>query len=184
MRHRFIYRVAASLALLLAACGGGWVVTEDIPPDLEELVTGTMERIEQALPAQADCLRDLTVSHAWELDDRAEYRTESGTVVLRVPATAPDLEFSLAHEVAHHLELTCDSQAGMRSAFLAAQGQDAKRPWFEGDSWETTPSEQFATAIGHLVTGRPDPMRNVSVTEEAMELVHRWARDGTLEPPD
>lgn len=184
MRSRLICRVVASVALLVAACGGGWVVAEDIPPDLEELVTGTMGRIEQALPAQAACLRDLTVSHAWELEDRAEYRTGSGMVVLRVPATAPDLEFSLAHEVAHHLEVTCDSQAGMRSAFLAAQGQDGNRPWFEGDSWETTPSEQFATAIGRLVTGQPDPMRNVRVTEEAMDLVHRWARDGTLQPSD
>lgn len=183
MSRRFI-RVVALVAILLAACGGGWVVTEDIPSDLEELVAGTMERIEQALPAQVDCLRDLTVAHAWELDDRAEYRAATGTVVLRVPATAPDLEFSLAHEVGHHLELTCPSQADLRPAFLAAQGQDGNRPWFEGNSWETTPSEQFATAIGHLVTGQPDPMRNVGVTEEALDVVHRWARDGTVEPLD
>lgn len=175
---------AVPVAILLAACGGGWTVAEDIPTDLEELVVATMERIEGALPAQAGCLRNLTVTHAWELDDRAEYRTETETVVLRVPATAPHLEFSLAHEVAHHLELTCESQTELRPAFLAAQGHEAGLPWFEGDSWETTPSEQFATAVGRLVTGEPDPMRNVSVTEEAMEVVQRWARDGsTVELP-
>lgn len=183
MRRRLTHRIAP-VAILVAACGGSWAVAEDIPPDLEELVVGTMERIEQALPAQAACLRNMTLTHAWELDDRAEYRAETETVVLRVPATAPDLEFSLAHEVAHHLELTCDSQPEMRAAFLAAQGHDGDRPWFEGDSWETTPSEQFATAIGRLVTGGPDPMRNVSVTEEAMAVVERWARDGSSpEPP-
>lgn len=180
MTRRSVFSAVA--AMLLTACGTTALVADGTPEDLEDLVMATMAKIEQALPAQARCLRDLTVTHAWELDDRAEYRRESRTVVLRVPATAPNLEFSLAHEVAHHLELTCEAQSDMRSSFLEAQGHDGSQPWFEGESWETTPSEQFATAVGHLVTGGSDPLRNVVVTDEALEVVERWARGGTADP--
>jgi hypothetical protein len=168
------------LAVVLLACGGGPLVADGTPTDLESLVVEAMGSIEQAIPAQAACLRGVTITHGWELEDRAEYRTETRTIVLRVPATADDLEFSLAHEIAHHLELTCEGHADLRALFLQALGYDATRSWFSGDSWETTPSEQFATAIARLVTGRPDPLRRVVVTEKAMDVVERWAEDGAV----
>lgn len=164
------------LTVLLVGCGRPAIVAEDTPADLAELVGDTMETIEESLPARAHCLRGVTIMHAWELDDRAEYRTDTRTIVLRVPATAQHLEFSLAHEIAHHLEYTCAGQAEIRPAFLDAQGHEPTQPWFEGESWETTPSEQFATAVARLITGRADPLRHLEVTDEAMELVERWAR--------
>lgn len=176
--------VLATVLALSTGCSAGVVVADGTPDDLAELVEVTMETVEEALPAQAHCLSGLTVSHARELEDRAEYRVEARTVVLRVPATAPHLEFSLAHEVAHHLELTCDGHEDLRPSFLVGQGHADDHPWFEGDSWETTPSEQFATAVATLVTGQPDPLRNIRVTDEAMAAVERWAGEGASLPTD
>lgn len=169
------YLATALLGSFLVACGTSWQVAEDMPSDLEELVSETMQTVEEAMPAHITCLRDLTVSHSWEMDDRAEYRTASATVVLRVPATGQELSFSLAHEVAHHLEVTCDDQEQIRPAFLAAQGHPPDQAWFEGSSWESTPSEQFATAVATHVMGYPDPSRSVPLTEEAMDVVADWA---------
>lgn len=164
------------LCFAIAACGGaGPAVAEGTPPDLEELVVAELARIERALPAHTDCLGGLTVTHAWKLDDRAEYRVGTQTIVLRVPATAPHLEVSLAHEVAHHIDFGCGLGEGVREAFATAQGIDPAADWELGDSWESTPAELFATAVATHVTGRPDPLRAIAVTDEAMEVVDRWA---------
>ncbi|MFP3914598.1 MAG: hypothetical protein ACLFWM_06960 [Actinomycetota bacterium] len=153
-------------------------MADGTPRDLEALVEETMELITEATPSHRACLGDLTITHAWELEDRAHYMPDTRTVVLRVPATAPELRFSLAHEVAHHLEMTCE-QAGMRPAFLSAQGHPPDQAWFQGESWETTPSEQFATAFATFVVGQSDPDRHLDISEGALEVVSEWARTGT-----
>jgi hypothetical protein len=161
--------------IALAACGGNeFQLEEDIPADLGVLVEETFEDIREALHARADCLEGLTVTHSWEMDDRANYDPSNATITLRAPATAAEFEFSLAHEVAHHLEETCPAQLGLRPGFLAAQGYPEGTAWFEGPTWEETPSEQFASALGQVLTGRPDPGRRVTISDDALALVAQW----------
>lgn len=165
--------------LLLTGCAGeGLRLGDDIPADLGELVDGSFAAIRDDLAAHADCLAGLTVTHSWEMEDRAFYEPAAATIVLRVPATASELEFSLAHEIAHHLEEACPAQAELRPAFLRAQGLPATAAWFEGETWESTPSEQFATALGLAITGDTDPSRRVPLTEEAAALVREWMAGG------
>lgn len=171
------------LSLAVVACGGGPVIAEGTPSDLQELVEETLVRIEEALPAHTACLNDLTVAHAWELEDRAEYRLDERTIVLRVPATAPHLEFSLAHEVAHHVDFACGLGEGVREAFLTGLGLGPTSMWDTADSWESTPAELFATAVATLVTGRSDPLRVMAVTDEAMEVVESWAVGSFMHSP-
>lgn len=170
-------RACLVLIAALTACSASPVpsLSADMPADVADLVGETMVRIEAALPEHRRCLADLTVASAWELDNRAEYRIDDRTVVLRIPATAVNLEFSLAHEIAHHLETTCPAHADVQAPFLVAQGLDPAVPWFDGPSWEETPSEQFATAFAQMVTGIGDPERNVVVTEAALAVVAAWA---------
>lgn len=172
------------LILLSSSCGSpGALVADDIPADLAKVVSEALASVEEALPAHHGCLDGVVVTHAWELDDRAAYRPETGTVVLRVPGTAPNLEFSLVHEIAHHLEFACPAQAELRPAFLIAMGHAPETSWFEGDTWETTPSEQFATALAEYVTGRPEPLRPVALTDEARRRVEEWAATGVMHLP-
>lgn len=163
------------LLLAVAACGGMGVLAPEVPHDLAAVVSETVEMVEETVPAHRQCLDELTVSHAWELDDRAEYRPEERLIVLRVPATAPNLRHSLVHEIAHHIDIAC-RQDGIREAFLAAQGLPTDTPWFEGDTWESTPSEQFATAVATYVTEVPDPLRPITITPEAQAVVAEWAK--------
>lgn len=165
--------------VVLAACGGDELrVEDDIPADLGALVEDSFEGIQEALDAHRDCLQGLTVTHSWEMDDRATYDPGTSTIVLRAPATAAEFEFSLAHEVAHHLEEVCPAQLGLRPAFLEAQGYAEGTAWFEGPTWEETPSEQFATALGQVVTGSSDPGRRVEVSDAALAIVAEWIEGG------
>lgn len=146
-----------------------------MPDDLQHLVRQTWRRFVQAFPARAGCLEPLTVDGAWELADRARYDPARHVVQVRIPATAPNLEASLVHEFAHHLEFTCRRQIELRASFLLAQGFDRQVPWFDGGRWEQTPSEQFAEAVGEYVLGERPAHARTTTTGAALRVIETWA---------
>jgi hypothetical protein len=148
-----------------------------VPDDLATVVRATWDRFLSAIPARRDCVAPLTVDGAWALDDRARYDPERALVTVRIPGTAPNLEAALVHEFAHHLEFTCPDQADLRADFLTAQGLSRGAPWFEGATWEQTPSEQFAEAMVEVVLGRAPPPPRIRVTAAALDVVRSWDRD-------
>lgn len=151
------------------------VVADDVPNDVRALALGTWDLFLNAFPARRACIPPVTLSHAWELADRAAYDPAERAVVLRVPGTAPNLRASLVHEFAHHLESTCDAHASLRRPFLVATGSAPSSPWFGGRDWEQIPSEQYAEAVTvYVLDERPSHLR-VSVPREALDEIERWA---------
>lgn len=150
---------------------------ERTPADVRALALATWERFRDAFPARRGCLGPVTVAGAWDLDDRATYDPGRRLVTIRIPGTAPNLRATLVHEFAHHLEFTCGAQRGLRAAFLAAQSLPAGSAWFEGDTWELIPSEQFAEATTEFVLGRRPPHARIAVTLEALRVIKTWASD-------
>jgi hypothetical protein len=156
-----------------------------VPEDVRRLASGTWDRFFDAFPAQQECLQSVQLTVAWTYPDRAAYDGDRKLVTLRVPGTAPNLEATLAHEFGHNLELTCTRTEridggewlpGIRENFLAAQGFPPESPWFDGATWQTTPSEQFAEAVAQVVTGRPPIHQRVVLSPAALDLVRDWAR--------
>lgn len=186
-RTTLILVLAASL--LAGAAAGVWAYAPfrssisfsgDVPGDVRAVATDTWDRFVDAFPARHECLQSVRLTVAWTHPDRAAYDPDRKLVTLRVPGTSPNLGATLTHEYAHHLEFTCmrgtDPLFDFKAAFLAAQGFPPGAPWFEGASWETTPSEQFAEAVTQVVTGRPPLHQRVVLTEEALDLIRAWAR--------
>lgn len=181
MRRAFVFGVVV-LALL---AGGVMLVRsgrppdlrfeESVPDDLRALATETWDEFLAAHDARLDCIAPTTLRAAWELDDRGEYLPASATVVIRVPGTAALLQTTLVHEFAHHVEFTCPDQEALRPAFLTAQDLPASADWFHGESWETTPSEQYAEATVEVVLGRRAHNGNIHITDRATAVVRRWA---------
>ena len=163
--------------LLVAACSGpsdpALVFGNDTPGDLEELSSTTFARFVEVFPAQADCIGTVTLEGARELDDRARYDPASASITIRIPATAPQLEISLVHELAHHLEFSCPTHPELRAGFQTEQALEGE--WFDGETWENTPSEQWATAVVELVLGRLDERARVNVSPAALAIVAAWA---------
>ncbi|HEY7400685.1 MAG TPA: hypothetical protein VH989_07290 [Actinomycetota bacterium] len=149
---------------------------ETVPGDLEALVRTTWDRFTDAVPARWSCVAPVTIDGSWTLDDRASYDPDRRLVTVRIPGTAPNLEAALVHEFAHHLDFTCAARADLRSAFLAAQGLPRDTPWFDGATWERTPSEQFAEAMIEVVLGRSPPPPRILVSPDALDVVRAWCR--------
>jgi hypothetical protein len=148
-----------------------------VPTDFVHLARATWTRFTEAFPARQGCLAPLTVDASWELDDRAVYYPRQRLVAVRIPGTAPNLTATLVHEFAHHLEFTCrGAHRAFRPTFLAAQGLPPDSPWFQGVTWERTPSEQFAEATTEFVLGRRHAHRRTAATDEAIQAIRNWAR--------
>lgn len=153
----------------------GFEIGDSVAADLEAVAVETFDSFVAAAPAAAGCVGNPRLEAAWELEDPAKYDQETGIIYLRVPATASSLEASLIHELAHHIELACPTHAGMRAAFLEAQGHAPETPWFGGGPWELRPSEQFAEATVEVVLG--ERRRNqlaLQLTPGAVQTVAQW----------
>lgn len=155
--------------LAISACTPASATVEG-PDDFVAVVNGALSVADERLPRQRGCLTGFTVQPDWELDDRATY--VDGVISVRVPATAPRIEQSVIHELAHHLDATCPSVDNVRPLFQAAQESDGS--WHRGPSWAETPAEQFAEAVTLVVLDRRRAS-NVVVRSDAVDVVSEWA---------
>jgi hypothetical protein len=169
--------VAVVFALARPDSGPELHFDSSVPGDLRAVAVEAWDGFLAAHPARANCIGPINMSAAWELDDRAEYRPGAATVVIRVPGTAPNLTNDLTHEFAHHVEFTCPEHKELRSTFLAAQGFSASADWFNGATWETTPSEQYAEATSVVVLGQGGHHDGIVISDEATAVVRRWASE-------
>ena len=139
--------VAVAIVVVIVAVGSlaawRWTRTDlrftsATPGDLREVATEAWERFAAAFPARSACLDGLTVGVAWDLRDRARYEPGRALVLIRAPGTAANLEASLLHEFAHHVERRCPPSAAFRRRFVAAGELPAGTPWRGGDRWDRT----------------------------------------------
>ena len=149
---------------------------DTVPDDLRALADEAWADFLGALPGRQDCISEPTLSAEWELETRAEYQPDTAVVTVRVPGTPATLRSELLHEFAHHLEFTCPDQQQMRQTFLVAQDFAADTSWFDGDSWEATPSEQYAEAVVELIEGRRTHQGGIQLTDDAIDVVRVWGR--------
>ena len=173
-------RVTVGWAVLALAvsCGTAtpsMVFPEDTPRDLQELGLEVWGEFLAVFPNQVGCIGRVTLEGDWTLEgSSAYYLPDDAKVVVDIPATAAHLRHSLIHELAHHVEHVCPDHADLRASFLEAQNLPPGTPWFEGPSWEETPSEQYAEAVVRLVLVRPVVNYRLSLTPEAIEAVKQW----------
>jgi hypothetical protein len=176
-----VRRLPALLLLFALAMPGSAPRPADLwvngasPADLRALIEETWERFVEAFPARRSCLAPVRVQGAWRLDGRGSYDPGRRLITVRIPGTAANLRASLVHEFAHHMEFTCPEQRDVRVPFLDAQGLPRSASWFEGRSWETTPSEQFAEAVVQMVLGRPAHPA-VLIRPRSVALLRAWGR--------
>ena len=180
-RLRVLAFVAAAIAASTLAWNiasddhAGLVIGDSVAPDLGVLAQDTFESFVSQAPNIADCIDRPRLEAAPDLEDLAQYDPATQTIFVRVPATAPNLEASLVHEFAHHLEQACASQRSIRAEFLVAQGHPRATEWFGDVEWADRPSEQFAEAVVEATLERRSRNQlRLQLRPDAIRVVSDW----------
>ena len=152
---------------------------QTLPEDVAELTASTWERFEQAFPAQAGCLTDVQLELVEDVPaGAAEYLVAERLIRIEIPTSPRRYVETLTHELAHHIDATCDGEFTIGAAFKDAQGIDSEVAWECVEAWEDRPMEQFAEAVVEYVTGdrysHPDI---IEVSDESLEIIRRWATE-------
>lgn len=150
---------------------------QSLPDDVALLTETTWDRFEAAFPAQARCLTDVELELVDDVAGGAARYVESEHLILiEIPTSPRRYVESLTHELAHHLEASCDAELAIGAAIRAAQGIGPQVAWEGGEAWEARPTEQYAEAVLEYVTGdRFTHADVIDVSTEAVEIVEAWA---------
>jgi hypothetical protein len=148
----FVLAPAASASVL-------WVPDLDITGDPtateHSIIRGTWTVVKAGLPGADHCLGEIEVM----VVDRAEdYFTAGNYAIASFYRGGPEpiifvehgkvTAANLAHEFAHHIDVSCDmGSTPLAADFLAAAGFSPNAAWYSGSSWGTVPAEQFAEGI-------------------------------------
>lgn len=170
--------VGSSVAVVLTAdpVEPRLLLDESVAADFGELADETWESFVAAFPAQRECIGAVTLVAVYDLDDRAKYDAGRAQMAVRVPGPRVLLERAVVHELAHHLEFSCNAHLAIRPAFLTALGWDPETDWFEGQAWEDIPSEVFAEAVVEVVFKDFDIVHTGIglIPVDAVEVVMNW----------
>lgn len=190
-------RLVAQLAVIVAAASTTFVAVgatrgdgsaprlrfvQDVPDDVRRVSDATFERFLERFAGRAACVDDVSVELVRVVDGGdARYLTADRRIEIRIPTTPGRYEESLAHELAHHLERTCDEFEPLRVALAPLLGADGAA-WASGPVWEEIPSERFAEVVVELVNGvRIRHTDTVVVDPAAREIVARWGAGEQLD---
>lgn len=180
---------AVVMSLQLAGCTTGETnpeleLADSVAEDLAALSHETFAAFVAAAGGLQSCIGSPRLEAVANLDELALYDPATSSIQLRVPATGPSLRHSLIHELAHHVEATCESHVHIRSHFMRAQGLPGSGSWFDAENWSAAPSEQFAEAVVEVVLGGRDRhLLLVRITPQARRVVDAWlGGDGSPAP--
>ncbi len=158
------------------------VIEPTVADDFAALATTTWQQFLAVFAPRSACFGSVHLRADPHLQSRAAYDPTTATVTVRVPGTPAFLREALVHEWAHHVEFQCPEHLVLRPAFLMAMGRPADTAWFQGDSWETIPSEHYAEATVELVLGRRQILTAIHVTPAMVAVVQRWSEGLELPP--
>lgn len=151
------------------------IVMQDVPDDVLAEMNTTWGRFIDRFADRRTCFADVTVV----LVDRVEggdarYVGDEALIEIQIPTTPARFRESLTHELAHHVERTCDEFDDLRTT-LHPQFGGPDRPWNGGETWEETPSELWAEAVVALVNGeRLLHADDMPIDEDAIDQIAEW----------
>lgn len=171
--------------------------TQHLPADVAAEVATTWARFVDTLGDRIGCVDDVWLTLVPEVPGGdARYLVTERHVEIAIPTSPARFRDSLAHELAHHLDHTCDEIAPLRLAFArhldrrttsanagpagaAGDPGDTPEGWSGSGPWEEQPAELFAEAIVQRVNGeRVRFGRTMAIPAAAAAEIDRWIDRG------
>lgn len=149
--------------------------TQDLPADVQTEVDTVWARFTDAFSARQRCIDDVALTLVDEVvGGNARYLSETATIEIQIPTSPRRFRESLAHELAHHVDATCDAFAPLRTRFLALNNTTT---WAGQQPWEAQPSEQWAETAVQIVNGeRFAHARTLTLDPTAVDAAISWGQ--------
>jgi hypothetical protein len=169
--------VAVAAAVALAACAPDGVTTiivpQEVPRDVEVELATVRERFVSVFSGRLACIDDVTLMLVRDVEGGdARYVAAPRTIEIEIPTTPERFRESVAHELAHHVERSCDEFDALRTEIHQALGGG---DWSSGASWFETPAERWAEHVTDLlVDERVRHADEVPVDEGVLAAIRSW----------
>jgi hypothetical protein len=155
-------------------------LVHDIESDVAGEVGVAWGRFVEAFPGRLDCIDDVLVELVrWVENGESRYVVGQSRVEIMVPVPAAEFRESLVHELAHHVEHTCDEFDELRIVLEPLLGGGAAS-WAgsDDDPWADRPAERWAEAVVEFVNGeRIRHADDFDVDAEVLDLIEAWGSD-------
>ena len=167
-------------ALAIAACADAspnpFVTPQDVPADVEREIAAVWERFGEAAPERVDCVEEVAIVLVDRVDGGdARYLADVERIEIAIPTSPRRFRESVVHELAHHLDATCDEFAPLRDELLDLLGRD-RAEWTSTGEWSTAPEEIWAEALVLVVNGeRVRFERTMPLPNDVVPAVEQWA---------
>jgi hypothetical protein len=170
--------VAVALGVGVARGGasdGELVFVQDAPADVRAETAVVWDRFRDRFDARASCWDDVSVELVRSVvDGDARYVASAARIEIQIPTTPERYRESLVHELAHHVDQTCDEFDDLRSLLAPRLGASGSG-WSEGAVWHEIPAERFAESVVELVNGeRVRHVDEVPVDGAIVAMVASW----------
>lgn len=167
---------AACGATVAGSGGGRLTIVQDLPDDVRAELDPTWAAFLDRFAGRRRCIADVEVVLVDHVDGGdARYVPDGARIEIEIPTTPARFRESLVHELAHHVERTCDDFGELRTVLHAEFGTE--RPWAGGDPWVEVPAERWAEAVVQLVNGeRILHASEMPITRSVLDAVTSWGR--------
>lgn len=189
-------RLAAALAVVVVAAVASFALVravdpgpsdaellteQDLPADVRAELDTVWGRFTTVFAGRRQCMSDVTVELVGVVDGGdARYVADGARIEIRIPTTPARFRESVAHELAHHVDHTCDAFGRLRAELHGRLG-GTELPWASGNVWEDVPAERYAEAVVELVNGeRVRHADEVLVDSGTVELIAAWGQGDTI----
>lgn len=176
-------RPAAYVAFVVglsAACapnGEGLLRSDQqLPVDVRAEIATVEQRFVDAFERRLGCVPPATLRLVGAVvGGDARYVVGDRRIEIAIPTTPARFRESLVHELAHHVEATCDDFDELRTSLAPLFG-DSTEGWTAGTTWEEVPAELWAETVVLVVNGdRLLHADDMPLPPGAVEVVEAWA---------
>jgi len=157
---------------------GRLLLVQDLPDDVRIETDTVWHRFLARFEGRRNCFADVRLVLVDDVvGGDARYVSDEALIQIEIPTTPARFRESLVHELAHHVERTCDEFAELRTVLHAAFG--AEQAWTGDSPWVDSPSERWAETVVQLVNGeRLLHAEEMPIDPSVVDTVASWGRGG------
>lgn len=152
---------------------------QEVPDDVSAELATVWSSFREVFPGRLACIPDVTLFLVADVEGGdARYVPGAARIEIAIPTTPARFRESVAHELAHHLEYTCDEFGGLRDELAPLLG-GPEAVWSSDAAWAERPAERWAEHVVVLVNGERVRFEDeIEISDLVLDAITRWGAAG------